>query len=54
MFKVTLKVALLHGCFSCFLYCANGNKSRKATQILVYLMNISNIFVLMELVPGPP
>ena len=28
-FHETSKVALLHGCFSCFLICANSNKSRK-------------------------
>ena len=27
------KVALLHGCFSRFLNCTNGTKSRKASQI---------------------
>ena len=28
-----LKVTLLHGCFSCFLNCEHGTKSRKAPQI---------------------
>ena len=28
-----LKVTLLHGCFSRFLNCTNGTKSRKASQI---------------------
>ena len=28
-----LKVALLHGCFSRFLNCTNGTKSRKASHI---------------------
>ena len=27
-----LKVTLLHGCFSYFLNCTNGTKSRKASQ----------------------
>ena len=29
-----LKVTILHGCFSRFLYCTNGNKSRKASHII--------------------
>ena len=28
-----LKVTLLHMCFSCFLNCTNGTKSRKASHI---------------------
>ena len=28
-----LKVTLLHGCFSCFLNCTNGTKSRRAPHI---------------------
>ena len=28
-----LKLALLHGCFSCFLNCTNATKSRKASHI---------------------
>ena len=28
-----LRVTLLHGWFSCFLNCTNGNKSRKASYI---------------------
>ena len=27
------KVTLLHGCFSRFLYCTNGTKSRKASHM---------------------
>ena len=38
-----LKVILLHGHFSRFLNCANGTKSRKASQVL-YMANV--IFVL--------
>ena len=30
-----LKVTLLHGCFSRFLNCANGTKSRKASHIYI-------------------
>ena len=30
---ILLKVALLHGCFSRFLICINGTKSRKASHI---------------------
>ena len=29
-----LKVTLLHGCFSRFLHCTNGTKSRKASHIV--------------------
>ena len=29
-----LKVSLFHGCFSSFLNCTNGTKSRKASHIL--------------------
>ena len=29
-----LKVALLHGCFSCFLNCANDTKLRNASHII--------------------
>ena len=32
-----LKVTLLHGCFSRFLNCTNGTKSRNAAHINVYL-----------------
>ena len=31
------KVTLLHGCFSRFLNCTNGTKSRKASQLLFRL-----------------
>ena len=30
-----LKVTLLHGCFSRFLNCANGTKSRNASQMIL-------------------
>ena len=32
-----LKVTLLHGCFSRFLNCTNGTKSRSASHIDIYL-----------------
>ena len=35
-----LKVTLLHGCFSRFLNCANGNKSRKASHFSCILIQI--------------
>ena len=38
--KVALKVTLLHGCFSRFLNCTNGTKSRNASQISFVLRNI--------------
>ena len=31
---VLLKVTLLHGCFSCFLNCTNGAKSRKVPHMM--------------------
>ena len=31
-----VKVTLLHGCFSCFLNCTNGTKSRKASHMRVF------------------
>ena len=34
----TLKVSLLHWCFSHFLYCTDGTKSRKASPILHYVL----------------
>ena len=37
-----LKVTVLHGCFSRFLNCTNGTKSRNASQIFIHkLFNIS-------------
>ena len=35
----TLKVTLLHGCFSCFLNCKNRTKLRKASYIIDYGMS---------------
>ena len=32
-----IKVTLLNGCFSCFLNCANGIKSRKAYNMMAHL-----------------
>ena len=34
--QALLKVTLLHGCFSCFLNCAHGTKSRNAPYIFLY------------------
>ena len=34
-----LKLTLLDGCFLCFLNCANGTKSRNASQISVLTAN---------------
>ena len=36
---VLLKVTLLHGCFSSFLICSNGTKSRKASDMLLFNQN---------------
>ena len=38
-----LKVTLLHGCFSCFLNCTNGTKSRKESH-----MNIRKPFSVFQ------
>ena len=38
-FATLLKVALLHGCFSRFLNCTNGTKSRKASHMHVALVS---------------
>ena len=38
-----LKVALLHGCFSRFLYCTNGTKSCKASHIYVHCLAIHSV-----------
>ena len=35
--KVAVKLTLLHGCFSRFLNCANGTKSRNASHIKLRL-----------------
>ena len=45
--KTLLKVTLFIGCFSCFLNCTDGTKSRKASiylkiKILFLSVNISN------------
>ena len=42
-FKNVLKVTLLRGCFSRFLNCTNGTKSRKLLHIIFH--NISCIFI---------
>ena len=36
-----LKLTLLHGCFSCFVSCTNGTKSRNASQVGCYDVNHS-------------
>ena len=36
-----LKITLLHGCFSCFLICTNGTKSRNAPHIEILLTDTS-------------
>ena len=41
-FATLLKVALLHGCFSRFLNCAYGTKSRNAPQL--WILKIKNLF----------
>ena len=37
-----LKLALLHGCFSRFLNCTNGTKSRSASQLLAFTDVLKN------------
>ena len=44
--QTLLKVTLLHGCFSCFLNCTNGTKSRNASHIKVGVP----IFLLVDLI----
>ena len=39
-----LKLTLLHGCFSRFLYCTNGTKSRKASHII---KNVNDKYLLI-------
>ena len=41
--QVSLKVAFLHGCFSCFLNCTNGTKSRKASKHSWYILRACSI-----------
>ena len=38
----TIKVTLLHWCFSCFLSCINGTKSRNASHIDILGRNIKD------------
>ena len=33
-----LKIALLHGCFSCFLNCTNGTKSRNVPHFITFIV----------------
>ena len=39
-----LKVTLLQGCFSRFLYCRNGRKSRNASQMVFMLYLLTSVF----------
>ena len=41
-------ITLLHGCFSCFLNCTNGTKSRKASHIKNITQNISKTMGLLR------
>ena len=41
----SVKAALLPKCFLRFLYCANGTKSRKASQIKLHQIYLLNNFV---------
>ena len=46
---LVLKVTLLHGCFSRFLNCTNGTKSRKASHMIYRPLNtllekLKNVF----------
>ena len=38
-----LKVTFLHGCFSYFLNCTNGTKSRKLSQFWIYFSSYSKV-----------
>ena len=46
-FSKVLKVTLLHGCFSCFLNCANGTKSCNASHVGQSCNMVSQIVALM-------
>ena len=41
--QVVIKVTLLHGCFSHFLNCGNGTKSRKASHIKIWISQERNM-----------
>ena len=45
-----LKVALLHGCFSRFLNCTNGNKLRNASHIHANKYDLNPSFCLIKIV----
>ena len=45
-----LKLALLHGCFSRFLNCTNGTKSRKASHIFQLLSSVSLLYFMFTLI----
>ena len=50
--KHPLKVTLLHGCFSHFLNCTNGTKSRKASHLLYFQTSVKpRIFFNTSLTP---
>ena len=48
------KVTLLHGCFSCFLNCTNGTKSRNASLMIIstFSQNLTSHFVQKKRVSG--
>ena len=48
-YMVKVKVTLLHGCFSRFLNCTNGTKSRKASYKSHY--NMENAFIIFLVKP---
>ena len=45
-----LRVTLLHGCFSRFLNCTNGTKSRKASHIFQLLSSVSLLYFMFTLI----
>ena len=47
-----LKLTLLHGCFSRFLNCTNGTKSRNATHIVFKVSHVSQAFTTYILQSG--
>ena len=49
------KVTLLHGCFSSFLNCTNGTKSRKASNIIsLFGWNLVCRYIIIELYKFQP
>ena len=47
---VKLKVALIYGCFSRFLNCANGTKLRKASHIVTDVL-VLHVVTICEITP---